>query len=101
MTFNLIFRNARIAGAEDHTVDIGIRGGGFAAIEARLADADGPAPGFGRPPGHARIGGNPHAVRSALHHQEAKRLAGLCCWNDANVCRETRFAIFTGLALTT
>jgi dihydroorotase-like cyclic amidohydrolase len=43
MTFNLIFRNARIAGAEDHTVDIGIRGGGFAAIEARLADADGPA----------------------------------------------------------
>jgi cytosine/creatinine deaminase len=43
MTFDLVLRNARIAGAEDRTVDIGIRSGRFAAIEARLPEADGPA----------------------------------------------------------
>ena len=43
MTFDLVFRNARIAGAEDRTVDIGIHGGRFAAIEARLPETDGPA----------------------------------------------------------
>ena len=43
MTFDLVVRNARIAGAEEHTVDIGIRGGRFAAIEAKLPEAGGPA----------------------------------------------------------
>ena len=42
MTFDLVFQNARIAGSEDRTVDIGIRGGRFAAIEAKLPEADAP-----------------------------------------------------------
>ena len=42
MTFDLVFGNARIAGAEDRMVDIGIHSGRFAAIEAKLPEADGP-----------------------------------------------------------
>jgi cytosine/creatinine deaminase len=42
MTFDLVFRNARIAGKEDRTVDIGIHGGRFAAIEANLPEAGEP-----------------------------------------------------------
>src|ERR1700677_1410466 len=42
MTFDLVVRNARIAGNEDHTVDIGIHGGRFTAIEAKLPESDGP-----------------------------------------------------------
>lgn len=37
MTFDLLFRNAIIAGSEEQVVDIGIRDGRFAAIEASLA----------------------------------------------------------------
>src|SRR3546814_9070445 len=36
MAFDLILRNARVAGEEDRVVDIGISGGRFAAIEAGL-----------------------------------------------------------------
>ena len=39
MTFDLVLRNARIAGAEDRMVDIGIREGRFAAIETTLREA--------------------------------------------------------------
>ena len=43
MTFDLVFRNARISGSEDRTVDIGIRDGRFAAIEVTLPEGSGPA----------------------------------------------------------
>ena len=43
MTFDLVLRNARIAGTEDRTVDIGIRDGRFAAIEVILPGGGGPA----------------------------------------------------------
>jgi cytosine deaminase len=46
MSFDHIFRNARIAGDEDRIVDIGIRGGRFAAVEAGLS-ADGLATDLG------------------------------------------------------
>lgn len=42
MTFDLLLRNACIAGAEDRTVDIGIRDGRFAAIETTLPGGSGP-----------------------------------------------------------
>lgn len=41
-TFDQLLRNARIAGAEDRKVDIGIRDGRFAAIEVGLPEGGGP-----------------------------------------------------------
>jgi hypothetical protein len=41
------------------------------------------------------------AAKFVQHHQEAKKWGDLCCWNDANLCLATRFASFTGFALTT
>jgi cytosine deaminase len=46
VSFDLILRNARIAGDERKRVDIGIRDGRFAAIEAKL-EADGPSEDLG------------------------------------------------------
>jgi len=46
MSFDQIFLNARIAGRETELVDIGIKGGRFAAIEVKL-DADGPSEDLG------------------------------------------------------
>ncbi|WP_024511887.1 amidohydrolase family protein [Bradyrhizobium sp. ARR65] len=46
MSFDQIFRNARIAGRETELVDIGISKGRFAAIEVKL-DADGPSEDLG------------------------------------------------------
>ena len=46
MSFDQIFRNARIAGREQERVDIGIRAGRFAAIEVKL-EADGPSEDLG------------------------------------------------------
>ena len=42
MTFDFVLRNARIAGNEDHAVDIGIRDGRFIAVEATLPEGSGP-----------------------------------------------------------
>ncbi len=42
MTFDFVFRNARIAGNEDQAVDIGIRDGRFIAVEATLPEGSGP-----------------------------------------------------------
>ena len=36
MSFDWILRRARIAGAEDRVVDIGVRGGRIAAVETQL-----------------------------------------------------------------
>ncbi|HEX4765910.1 MAG TPA: amidohydrolase family protein [Lichenihabitans sp.] len=42
MTFDLVFRNARIARQEERIVDIGVRNGRFEAIEAHLPPGTGP-----------------------------------------------------------
>jgi cytosine/creatinine deaminase len=46
MNFDRIFRNARIAGREGQTTDIGLRDGRFAAIEVKL-DGEGPCEDLG------------------------------------------------------
>jgi len=68
-----------------------------AVIAAPLTSVKLPGHWFGR----SRAGGGlRHGAKPRIHHQEAKRRGGLCCQNDANFCRETRFAIFTGFFFT-